>query len=732
MNEPQIQARYETLENKVRAYHPNPDLSLLRKSFEYAFQAHIEQIRSSGEPYVTHVLGVAEIIADLRLDMNSLCAGLLHDVVEDTDSTLEDITENFNAEVAFLVDGVTKLGKMRFNTSEERQAETIRKMIVAMSRDIRVVLVKLADRLHNMRTLDYLTERKQRRIAQETMDIYAPLANRFGINWIKVELEDTSFRALYREEYYQLAENIAKKRRERQRYIKDVLSVLEKVMKDNDLQAEFQGRPKHFLSIYKKMQAKEITFDQVFDVLAFRIIVDTKSQCYEALGIVHNLWRPIPARFKDYIAMPKPNGYQSLHTAVIGPYRQPCEIQIRTIEMHDVAEEGVAAHWLYKEGKSGPAQAIVTKFTWLRQLIEDFQEVTDHRDFMERLKMDLFSEEVFVFTPRGDIRAFPAGATVIDFAYSIHTEVGDHCHGAKVNGVMVPFNYELKNGDAIEIQTHTNQRPNRQWLDIAKTGRARSKIKHFLRTEARLKAIEIGKELLESELRTHGFQYKTLLKKGKLAEAADSVKLQSVEEMLMKLGYGVLSVRPIIKSVIPDLEEREDKTRSSSAKLEALSRKMRKFFGPRKRGIKVDGVDDDLMVTYARCCNPVPGESIMGFVTRGRGLTVHSSDCAAIASLEPERQIEVRWDEQAVRDEFVTRVVRIEVISKDEKGLLADMSAAFSVCNINIQEAHCRARKDGRAVNTFDLIIGDHTQLETALRRLRQIKGVLTVSRVRI
>ncbi|MBN1946081.1 MAG: bifunctional (p)ppGpp synthetase/guanosine-3',5'-bis(diphosphate) 3'-pyrophosphohydrolase [Bradymonadales bacterium] len=729
MAEPRIEVMYETLVKKVRAYHPNPQLELLRKSYEFADRAHQGQKRSSGEPYLTHPIGVADIIADLKLDIASLCAGLLHDVVEDTSFTMEDLTVNFNSEIAYLVDGVTKLSKLRFNTSEERQAETIRKMIVAMSRDLRVVLVKLSDRLHNMRTLDFLEPSRQRRIAQETMDIYAPLANRFGINWVKTELEDSAFRSLEREAYYELARKVAKKKKERERYVKDVIAVLRKAAEDGHLSAEVQGRPKHFYSIWRKMQAREVEIDEIYDIVAFRILVNETNQCYEALGIVHNLWRPLPARFKDYIAMPKPNGYQSLHTSVIGPYMQPIEIQIRTQEMHQIAEEGVAAHWVYKEGKASPVQD-VSKFTWLRQLIEDFQEVSDPKDFLERLKLDLFAEEVFIFTPKGDIRALPVGATVVDFAYAIHTEVGNHCAGAKVNNQIVPLHHELKSGDMVEILTRPNQHPNKDWLEHVKTGRARSKIKHYLLTEARERAIELGQEYLDTELRKHGTSLKAVQKKGQLKEVLELVRLQTTEEMFIKLGYGTLSVGTVVKKLIPDLEKKESAPPPPESTLGQISQRVKKIFS-RRTGVRVDGVDDDLMVRYARCCAPIPGDEIIGFITRGRGLTVHRADCPRIDYLESERQIEVHWDERSIKDQNITRLVRVEVITRDERGLLAEMTAAFSTAGINIHGAHCEVKKAGGAVNIFDLMVTDRAQLDRALDRVARLAGVIKVTRVR-
>jgi GTP pyrophosphokinase len=476
------------------------------------------------------------------------------------------------------------------------------------------------------------------------------------------------------------------------------------------------------------MQRQGIAFEQVYDILAFRIIVEEKHQCYEALGIVHNLWRPIPARFKDYIAMPKPNGYQSLHTSVIGPYREPIEIQIRTEQMHNIAEQGVAAHWVYKEHGHERTISDSAEFKWLRELIEDFQEVSDHKDFMERLKLDLFSEEVFVFTPKGDIKAFPVGATAVDFAYAIHTEVGDHCAGAKINGVMISLSQPMQSGDVIEIITKSGQHPNKDWLKNVKTGRARSKIQHYLRTEARNRALIIGKEILEAELRKFGRQIKTVEKKGALKEAAESIRLQSTDEMFIKLGYGTLSLHNVIKAIDPELEF-EEKQPLRNTGIETITRSVKRFLG-KKTGVRLDGIDDDLLVQYAQCCNPIPGEQIIGYITRGRGLTVHTADCDNSKYLEPERRVDVHWDNRAIRDKEVIRTIRIEVICNDTPGLLAGMSQAFSITGINIREAHCQT-KDGRAVNIFDLQVTDFSQLERAIQTVRRVKGVLKVSRIR-
>lgn len=718
--------KIEELVARVESYHPNPDITKLRKAFEMAKVAHSKQARKSGEPYIVHPVEVTEIVTDLKLDVASLCAALMHDVVEDTDVTLEKLEEDFGEEVVSLVDGLTKLNKLRFNTREERQAENFRKMIIAMSNDLRVILVKLCDRVHNMRTMQHMPEHKQVEISQETLDIYAPLANRLGISWIKVELEDLALRYLYPDAYREMEDQIAMTREKREAYIDKVIKILERVLRENNVhQFELQGRVKHMYSIFRKMQRSNIEFDQVYDMLAFRIIVDNVAQCYEALGVVHNLWKPIPGRFKDYIAIPKPNMYQSLHTSVLGPYRERIEIQIRTHDMHRVAEEGIAAHWMYKEGRITPGED-EQKFAWLRQLMEWQRDLTDPMEFLETVKIDLFADEVYVFTPKGEVKSFPKGATPVDFAYSIHTEVGHHCSGAKINGSIVTLKYQLRNGDIVEILTSPNQRPKQDWLQFVVTSRARTKIKQFVRKEQRERSREIGRGLLEKLLRRHKLSYNKLEKSGELEQAARSCKNLNLDEMLIQLGLGKLQPETVLSKLLPEEEveapapEAQDEGR--------ITRLLDRFRRKPKGGISVDGVDD-IMVRFARCCSALPGEPIIGFVTRGRGVTVHARGCQKIRHLEPERQIDVHWTVAAEKGDY-KRAVNVRVVCADRPGLLANISNTFSQFGINISQAHCRTTEDRRAINTFEILVSDLKQLRKVLKNIGKIPGVLQVERV--
>lgn len=724
MSKPQqaeLKKRLETILEKVRAYHPDPDLEPIRRAFEYGMMMHEGQVRKSGEPYMSHPLEVMDIIAELRLDTASLAVGLLHDTIEDTDTSLEDLHDLFGEDVAFLVDGVTKLSKLKFNTREEAQAENFRKMIIAMSHDLRVILVKLADRLHNMRTLKHMPQEKQERIALETMEIYAPIAHRLGISWVKTELEDLSFRYLYPEAYYEIAESVSRKKRERESFIRDVSKLLGELLLENNIQADIQGRPKNFWSIFRKMRAQQIEFEQVFDVLAFRIVVESKAQCYEALGLVHNLWKPIPGRFKDYIAIPKPNGYQSLHTSVIGPYQERIEIQIRTAEMHKIAEEGIAAHWLYKEGKAVPDQDD-EKFAWLHQLMEEHLDSEDPYEFLESVKIDLFHDDVYVFTPAGDVKGLPQGATCVDFAYAIHTEVGNRCSGAKVNGQIVPLKYVLKTGDICEILTSKNQRPNKDWLSFVATGRARTKIRNAVREENRERSRELGRELVDKELKKFGSNVRAMENNGKLLEAARASKFHNIAEMLADVGYGKTMPETIVGKIFPD----EVKPPTTTQKLSQLWGKITNRTTPTNgRGVVLDGIDD-IMVTYAKCCAPVPGDDIVGFVTRGRGLSVHGRDCDKIAHMEKERMIPVRW---AGGDTEQRHAVNLRVYSSDRPGMLANISQSFSDSGVNISQAHCLTTDDQRAVNTFEVLVKDVDQLTQAMRRIEKIKGVYRVER---
>lgn len=708
---------------KVRAYHPDPDLELLRKAFALAAKMHTGQMRKSGEPYLLHPLEVTDIIADLHLDIASLCAGMLHDVVEDTEVSIDEIKVSFGHEIAFIVDGVTKLSKYAFKSKEERNAESFRKFVVAMASDIRVVLVKLADRMHNMRTLKHMVPEKQREKALETMEIYAPLANRLGIQWMKSELEDQSFRYLHPEDYFALAEAIKAKKSERERYIVETVGLIRNLLGDHRIEAEVAGRPKHFFSIWKKMRESSIGLDQVYDQLAFRILVAEVKDCYGVLGLIHSLWRPVPGRFKDYIAMPKPNGYQSLHTSVVGPYQERVEIQIRTLGMHRIAEEGVAAHWQYKEGKAIPDRD-AARFEWLRQLIEWQQELADPQEFMDMVKVDMFNDEVFTLTPDGDVKVLPVGATPVDFAYAVHTEVGNRCSGARVNGQLVPLRHQLQNGDTVEIITSAHQRPNPDWLGFAKTSRARAKIKHHVRQEQRDTTARLGRELLERELRRHNLSLRRLLKSGELEAAAVACKLQNAEELIVQLGYGKLQIETVLRKLIP--EDATPGALPDALDEDRLERVAREAVG-KKPGIALDGVDD-VMVRYARCCNPVPGEDVVGFVTRGRGLTVHARTCPKVHSLEADRIVDAYWGET----DKAVRSVAVRVMCDDRPGLLANISAGFTSVGVNIAEAHCRATPDGRATNTFEVLVRDAQQLEGAIRAIRRIDGVTHVERLRV
>ena len=711
--------------SEVAGYYPSADLPLVRRAYQFAAQAHDGQTRKSGDPYVSHPLAVARIIAELKLDVASVCAGLLHDCVEDTSATIDQLGEMFGKEIAFLVDGVTKLGKLPYSTREEQQAENFRKMLLAMARDIRVILVKLCDRLDNMRSLNHLPSEKQERIAAETMQIYAPLANRLGIQWIKVELEDLAFKYLHTGEYEQLAQEISKTRAERLEYIRHVEKLIQKEMTDNGVPCEVYGRAKHLWSIYTKMKRTQRPFEEIHDSIGFRVITDSQMHCYQALGVAHSTWTPIPGRFKDYIALPKPNLYQSLHTAVIGPKGERIEIQIRTQDMNMVAEHGIAAHWKYKEGAIGSALATEDdkKFAWLRQLMESQKELRDPTEFLESVKIDLFGDEVYVFTPGGDVKALPQGSCPIDFAYAVHSSIGDHCSGARVNGMIVPLRYQLRNGDTIEIITNPNQKPNKDWLKLVKTARARTKIRYLLRQEHRDKAVALGTDLIDKALRKHDTTLSRAEKQ--LKHAAEALRCQTVDELIVQVGYGKVTVQQVIEKALPTLAKKGDGEAApkSESMLKTLLRKVTRR--TTSSGIKVAG-EEDILVRFAKCCSPLPGDPIVGFITRGRGVTVHRRDCDKGLDLDPERRIEVEWDGNGKTQHEVA----IQILCADKPGLLAHISQSFTDQGVNISQAHCRATEDGRAVNTFHASVRDLDQLKQVIRSLSRIKGVFSVDRV--
>lgn len=706
---------------KVKGYHPEADVDAIRKAYVYAAKMHDGQMRKSGDPYFVHPVSVAHIIADMRLDPSSVCAALLHDVVEDTEVSTQELADLFGEEVAFLVDGVTKLGRINFTCKEDQQAESFRKMIVAMARDIRVLLVKLADRLDNMRTLQHMKPEKQERIARETLDIYAALAGRLGIYWLKSELEDLSFRYLHPEPFQEISRRAKRASRDRDRYITEVTGQLRSMLVERGFAVDVGGRIKHKYSIWRKMRANNCEFEQVHDFVAFRVIMETVADCYAALGVVHSQWTPIPGRFKDYVALPKPNMYQSLHTTVIGPGQRRIEVQIRTQEMHRTAEYGIAAHWKYKNRTGGLDAKDAARFAWLRQLMEFQKDVVDPAEFLESVKVDLFNDEVYVFTPAGELKVFPRGATPVDFAYAVHSEVGERCAGARVNGAIVPLRYKMKNGDTIEIITSPQQAPSKDWLDFVATGRARSRIRNYIRSEERKGATKLGRELVERTFHKGDHSFSRWLKrKGGHREIQEQFKIQSLEELFAQVGYGRLSAQEVYEAAVPQDDSQEDEALRPSF-FEKTVRRVTGKDGP--EGIRIDDVDD--VVRFAKCCSPLPGDAITGWITRGRGVTVHRRGCPKAMELDPERRIAVNWSDSAKVD----RSVSLRVATADRPGILANVSAAFTESGVNIKEANCRVGDDGGAVNLFQFTVTDVAKLRILMRRISQIDGVYDVQR---
>jgi GTP diphosphokinase / guanosine-3',5'-bis(diphosphate) 3'-diphosphatase len=715
--------RFNDILERLSTYNPNADTDLLRKAYVFSAKVHLGQVRLSGEPYLNHPLEVTGILTQLKLDVASVATGLLHDTMEDTLTTLKEIQENFGEEIAQLVDGLTKISQISLRSSEEHQAENFRKMILAMVKDIRVILIKLADRLHNMRTLKYHTPEKQAEIAQETLDIYAPLAHRLGIDWIKSELEDLAFQYLYPEIYEEIRRKIAKKEKERTRYVDEVKRTLMKKLYENHIESDVTARLKQTYSIYLKMKEQNIDFDQVYDITAFRVIVNSIKECYDVLGIIHSLWKPIPGKFKDYIGLPKENMYQSLHTTAIGPYGERIEIQIRTHEMHKIAEEGIAAHWKYKEGKV-VEEAEDKRFTWLRQLLEWQRDLKDDREFIESVKVDLFPNEVYIFTPKGSVKPFPIGSTPIDFAYSIHSDVGSHCSGAKVNGKIVPLRYELRSGDTVEILTSPNQKPSKDWLKLVKTSRAKTKIRQWFTAEEREKSIILGKEILEKELRKYDLQQAKLIKSGELAKVASEFSYQGVEDLIAAVGYGKITANQIIGKILPQEKLEQQKEELKEGRFKHFIQKI--THTPRD-ALLIKGIDN-VMVRYAGCCNPVPGDKVVGFITRGRGVTIHTADCQNAMDDDPHRKVEVEWDST----KEYSYPVRIQIYSQDKKGLLGEISNSISSQGANIKNARVDTTEDKKAISTFEVEIRDLNHLNKVIRALEKIKGVQRVERIRL
>jgi GTP pyrophosphokinase len=711
--------RFNDIADRILEYHPSCDLSLLQRAYVFSAKVHEGQERLSGEPYLIHPLEVAGILVELRLDETTVAAGLLHDTIEDTLTTEDEIRRRFGDQVAFLVAGLTKIAKIEFSSARERQAENFRKMLIAMSKDIRILLIKLADRLHNMRTLQHMDEDRRRRIAQETLDIYAPFAHRLGINWMKQELEDLAFRVLKPAVVEELESRLKSQRKAREVYIEEVIGVLSKRLSDAGLECEVTGRVKDLSSIHAKMESQGIPLDEIYDVIAFRIVIDgVPNDVYTALGIIHAIWRPVPGRFKDYVALPKPNGYQCLHTTVIGPYGERMEVQIRTAEMHRDAEFGIAAHWKYKEGQLGTRDD-EGKFAWLRQLLEWQQDLADPDEFIDTVKVDLFPDEVFVFTPRGDVINLPRGATPVDFAYAIHSEVGAHCAGAKVNGQIVALRHSLTDGDTVEIMTRREQRPRKDWLEFVVSGRARNRIRHAIRASEKESSRELGREILERELRKAGFALRQLVEGDQLDAIARKRVRGSVDDLYSAVGYGRLPAVEVVRALRGD-EEPEGEPR---ARRRGFFWRLRR---PASAGIRVSGLAG-VMVRFGQCCGPLPGDDVIGFVTRGRGVTVHVKDCPKAFELDPARRIDVEWD----ADPAVPRRIRMRVHSTDQHGMLAKVTKTIAAAGINIGAAKVTTSRDGKAIQTFDLWVTDVASLNSVMKQIERIKGVLSVERLR-
>ena len=729
---------YKELINSVLKYHPSTDISMIEKAYKVASEAHEGQKRKSGEPYIIHPLCVAIILADLELDKETIVAGLLHDAVEDTWMTYEEVEKEFGSEVALLVDGVTKLGQLSYSADKvEVQAENLRKMFLAMAKDIRVILIKLADRLHNMRTLQYMRPEKQQEKARETMDIYAPIAMRLGISKIKVELDDLSLKYLKPDVYYDLVEKIALRKSEREQFVGAIVKEVKKHMEDAGIKSQVDGRVKHFFSIYKKMVNQDKTIDQIYDLFAVRILVDTVKDCYAALGVIHEMYKPIPGRFKDYIAMPKPNMYQSLHTTLIGPNGQPFEIQIRTYEMHRTAEYGIAAHWKYKESSGGKApvgKSEEEKLNWLRQILEWQRDMSDNKEFMSLLKndLDLFADSVYCFTPQGDVKTLPSGSTPVDFAYSVHSAVGNKMVGARVNGKLVPIEYEIKNGDRIEIITSQNsQGPSRDWLKLVKSTQAKNKINQWFKKELKEDNILKGKEMLAQYARAKGFKIVNYNKPQYLEAVMHKYGFRDWDSVLAAIGHGGLKEGQVFNKLVEAYDKENKKSLTDEQVLEAASETQEKLhIAKSKSGIVVKGIHD-VAVRFSKCCNPIPGDEIVGFVTRGRGITIHRTDCINVlnmSELDRSRLIEAEW-QQPDNKEKEKYMAEIQVYANNRTGLLVDLSKIFTERKIDLRSINSRTSKQEKATISMSFEIGSKEELRSLIEKIRQVESVIDVER---
>ncbi|MDB6458129.1 bifunctional (p)ppGpp synthetase/guanosine-3',5'-bis(diphosphate) 3'-pyrophosphohydrolase [Blautia wexlerae] len=729
---------YKELINSVLKYHPSTDISMIEKAYKVASEAHEGQKRKSGEPYIIHPLCVAIILADLELDKETIVAGLLHDAVEDTWMTYEEVEKEFSSEVALLVDGVTKLGQLSYSADKvEVQAENLRKMFLAMAKDIRVILIKLADRLHNMRTLQYMRPEKQQEKARETMDIYAPIAMRLGISKIKVELDDLSLKYLKPDVYYDLVHKVALRKSEREQFVGAIVKEVKKHMDDANIKAQVDGRVKHFFSIYKKMVNQDKTIDQIYDLFAVRILVDTVKDCYAALGVIHEMYKPIPGRFKDYIAMPKPNMYQSLHTTLIGPNGQPFEIQIRTYEMHRTAEYGIAAHWKYKESSDGKApvgKSEEEKLNWLRQILEWQRDMSDNKEFMSLLKndLDLFADSVYCFTPQGDVKTLPSGSTPVDFAYSVHSAVGNKMVGARVNGKLVPIEYEIKNGDRIEIITSQNsQGPSRDWLKLVKSTQAKNKINQWFKKELKEDNILKGKEMLAQYARAKGFKIANYTKNQYLEAVLRKYGFRDWDSVLAAIGHGGLKEGQVFNKLVEAYDKENKKNLTDEQVLEAASETQEKLhIAKSKSGIVVKGIHD-VAVRFSKCCNPIPGDEIVGFVTRGRGITIHRTDCVNVLNMsetDRTRLIEAEWQQPDTKEKE-KYMAEIQVYANNRTGLLVDLSKIFTERKIDLRSINSRTSKQEKATISMSFEIGSKEELRSLIEKIRQVESVIDVER---
>ena len=715
----------EELVKSIQSYNPKADVAMLTKAYEFSCKVHEGQKRCSGDPYFIHPVEVAAILAQMQLDAASIAAGLLHDTVEDTLVPIDQIKKEFGPEISLLVDGVTKLSKIKFSSSEEKQAENFRKMMLAMAVDIRVILIKLADRLNNMRTLQHLSVERQLKIAKETVEIYAPLANRLGIQWMKIELEDLALKYLKPDIYGFIHHQVDVERQQREAYMDRVRELVEKKLAEYSVPHRISGRVKHVYSIYRKMEGQNIAFDQVHDILAFRIIVENIRQCYEVLGVLHELWKPVPGRFKDYIAMPKVNNYRSLHTTVVCLDGERVEFQIRTQEMHEIAEKGIAAHWTYKDDGS-ISQNDQAKFQWLRELLDLQKDLKDPAEFLDTVKLDLFATDVYVFTPKGQLKELPYGSTPIDFAFSIHSDVGNQCIGAKVNDKIVPLDYVLKSGDTVHVMTRPGSTPNRDWLKFAKTSRAKAKIRQHIRDEQRDRALSLGKELLEKEIERYVPSPGKYMKDDKLLEAAREFHLKNVESLIAQIGYGKISPHHVTVKLLPTELMQKPEAVEAAPVTGVLGEMFQKVKKRSKSAIKVGGLND-VLVSMGKCCNPLPGDSITGFITRGRGVTVHTVDCAKVMATDPDRRVEVGWDAASE----LNHQAKVRAVSVDRPGILASMTKTISNLGVNISQANIRTSNDQKAINIFVLDIRNRHQLQDVVRALESLAGVISVDQIR-